>query len=87
MAEDCAKANGNTIYTGISSVDANGEAISKLQPIVSDINAFFDFFIPDCLPKTYHKKTEKPRDWKLNLQQNVNQSKLNAILSITPTYE
>ena len=64
MAEDCAKTNGNPIYTGISSVDANGDAISQLQTIVSDINAFFDSFVPDCLPKTYHKKTEKISRWK-----------------------
>ena len=63
MAEDCAKTIGNPIYTGISSVDANGDATNQLQTIVSDINAFFDSFIPDCLPKTYHKKTEKISRW------------------------
>ena len=47
MAEDCAKTNGDPVYTGISSVDANSDAFSQLQTIVSDINAFFDSFIPD----------------------------------------
>ena len=72
MARNCAKNNGDPTYTGISAVDANGDALSQLQTIVSDMTAFFDTFIPDCLPRNHEKKTQKLARWESALTAKFN---------------
>jgi len=72
MARNCAKNHGDPTYTGISSVDANGDALGQLQTIITDVTAFFDTFIPDCLPRNYNKKTEKLTRWQAALTDKYN---------------
>ena len=72
MARTCAHNNGDPTYSGISSVDPNGDPISQLQTIFTDMLDFFNTFIPDCLPRNYNKKEEKLNRWEAALRAKYN---------------
>ena len=49
--------NGDPNYTGITDIDANGDALPQLSTIVSDMKNFFTTFMSDCTKTRNDGKT------------------------------
>jgi len=70
MDRPCAE--GTVAYSGISTIDANGDALAQLATIIQDMKAFFTTFIPNCQPNILVKKNEKLDRWAVKLTDKFN---------------
>jgi len=74
LTKPCAVEAGAPNYSGIATIDANGDASSQLTVIVDDMVSFFNEFLVNCnTPRksdgktTLEVKVDKIEDWELRL--------------------
>lgn len=72
MIMDRPCAEGTAPYAGISTIDANGDALGQLATIIQDQKDFFTSFIPNCSANILAKKTEKLDRWFTKLSDKYN---------------
>ena len=74
MTKPCAVEAGAPNYSGIATIDANGDATTQLTVIVDDMVSFFNEFLANCnTPRqsdgktTREVKVEKIETWEVKL--------------------
>jgi len=72
MIMDRPCAEGTLAYSGISTIDANGDALAQLATIMQDQKDFFSTFIPNCSANILAKKSEKLDRWLAKLTDKYN---------------
>ena len=81
MTKPCAVEAGAPNYTGITTIDENGDASNQLTTIVDDMESFFNEFLANCNKQRADGKTT--REVKVH-RINQFQLKLNEALARLP---